>query len=188
MFAKAFVEGAFPQLQSRFFRQNASGHVQKVLRKGARTAVKVQQNKLAAAKGNSLQHPSGPPASSSGHAPPPMYPPSRPGILGAIKDGIAHGVGFAFGMRAVDALFGSRHMDVVHHSDGMDNNGAPTDSAPGDHSNVSPNSDGQSFQNDSSFQNNFGQNDYGQEGWTWGNDNNSGDDGGGGWGDFDLDI
>lgn len=39
------------------------------------------------------------------------------GFLGVLAEGVAHGVGWAFGQRAVDAIMGPRTMEVVHHND-----------------------------------------------------------------------
>ncbi|EER08951.1 hypothetical protein Pmar_PMAR009944, partial [Perkinsus marinus ATCC 50983] len=41
----------------------------------------------------------------------------RPGILGAIADGMASGLGWGMGMRMMDGLFGPRTMEVVHHNE-----------------------------------------------------------------------
>lgn len=40
------------------------------------------------------------------------------GILGAIADGMASGLGWGMGMRMMDGLFGPRTMEVVHHNEG----------------------------------------------------------------------
>ncbi|KAF4693604.1 hypothetical protein FOZ60_010529 [Perkinsus olseni] len=40
---------------------------------------------------------------------------SRPGLLGAIADGMASGLGWGMGMRLMDGIFGPRTMEVVHH-------------------------------------------------------------------------
>ena len=74
---------------------------------------------------------SGPPPP-AGAAPPP--PPAaaaggmqgRGGLMGAIQEGLAHGVGFSMASRMMDGIMGPRQMDVVHRNeDGDGGDGAP---------------------------------------------------------------
>lgn len=162
----------------RHLRQSVNSRsVQNVTRKGARTNPKIQHSKLTLAKSNSLPQQNG--ALYPGQCPLPAARSGRPGFLGAMMDGLAHGVGWAFGMRAVDALFGPRHSEIVHHPDSSDTTpgASPGDSPEALDHQEAPNQ----LQENSSFQNNFGQSSLGQEGWQWGSDD-SGEN------DFDFDI
>lgn len=115
------------------------------------------------------------------NAPAPSLQQKGAGMMGVIAEGMMHGVGWAFGQRAVDALMGPRTMEVVHTDS---SGGAPPDlsssSAPSsptfDGSQAPLSSTGSSGPADT--------NAYGPEGWQWGNDESShggGDDDGGGW-------
>lgn len=115
-----------------------------------------------------------------------------PGLIGAVVDGLAHGVGWAFGMRAMDAIFGHRHVDVAHHHGGQPS--SSDGSATGDRSSSwsssttgSSPSDGAASSDRSSlpFQENLKQSQYNEEGWQW-NDDTSDDSTG--WDGFDFNI
>lgn len=106
---------------------------------------------------------------------PPPATVSRPGgFLGTVMDGLAHGVGWAFGMRAVDALFGSRQMDIVHQHNDISQplSGEPShDVFAGNTSSTQAPADGGMVDDQ----------------WSWGHEaeQNSGDDS---WGNFDIDL
>eukprot|EP00922_Rhytidocystis_sp_ex-Travisia-forbesii_P017039 GHVS01025417.1.p1 GENE.GHVS01025417.1~~GHVS01025417.1.p1 ORF type:complete len:281 (+),score=110.83 GHVS01025417.1:227-1069(+) len=53
----------------------------------------------------------------------PSQPTRAGGFMGVVAEGMAHGVGWAFGQRAVDALMGPRQMEVVHHNDDQQQGG-----------------------------------------------------------------
>lgn len=183
--------------QTRLFRQNLIRRIQKNGGKLAGMSCSQQQrlNKLIPnpVVGSSIQkhHHDQPPIHQQ-QSHPTAYPPPRSGLIGAVVDGLAHGVGWAFGMRAMDAIFGHRHVDVAHHHGGQPS--SSDGSATGDRSSSwsssttgSSPSDGAASSDRSSlpFQENLKQSQYNEEGWQW-NDDTSDDSTG--WDGFDFNI
>ncbi|CEL99867.1 unnamed protein product [Vitrella brassicaformis CCMP3155] len=106
--------------------------------------------------------------------PPAQY--QRPGIFGAIMDGMAHGLGWGMGMRLMDSFLGPRQMEVHHTHEDPSQASQPPPPSQGSESDAQQNP--------------------ADSGWSWGDDpnqafrwpgqdDNGQDDGGDGWGGDD---
>eukprot|EP00920_Eleutheroschizon_duboscqi_P033685 GHVT01080995.1.p1 GENE.GHVT01080995.1~~GHVT01080995.1.p1 ORF type:complete len:209 (-),score=31.05 GHVT01080995.1:420-1046(-) len=131
-------------------------------------------------------------AKSTETVPTAVAPSGRSGILGAVADGMLHGVGWAFGQRAVDALMGPRSVEVVH-TNSDDHGGGSAGDAGAGHGLSSPTSGTEAnngdFADPSLDSMNASQDPEEHErqsqdawdSWTGGGDDGQDDGGGGGW-------
>eukprot|EP00922_Rhytidocystis_sp_ex-Travisia-forbesii_P017040 GHVS01025419.1.p1 GENE.GHVS01025419.1~~GHVS01025419.1.p1 ORF type:complete len:270 (+),score=98.67 GHVS01025419.1:184-993(+) len=131
---------------------------------------------------NTTTAPSSPPSSSLTSPPQPTR---AGGFMGVIAEGMAHGVGWAFGQRAVDALMGPRQMEVVHHND--EQQGGVEGSGGASHDDTSEGGAAGGYTNSSyPADDGFGGGETEEGGGFFGNMFGGGDDegggGGGGWG------